>query len=267
MMKNFNIFKKDFYINFIYFLLASSILANFSQIIMFKYKFGNFNLGELIIIMFNDSYTGYFTFPFLLLFILMIESPIEENIFFLLVRFDSRKHFYKHKHNKVIKILVLYLIFICLFSIITNIVNFNIGNNISLATIKFAEIYLSGHFETNNLILEILKIIILQGLLLYLFTLMYLFLTQFKISQSLVFIIYTTVLIIMAGMSLGFFGKYLKQFSVFYLASSINNHNISFVTRLILFILIDLMLFLLNFKIFKIKDISLPKGSKQYQNE
>lgn len=76
--------KNEIYISFIYLLVACAILANFSQLIVLKYKFGNFNFGEMILIMFNDSYTGYFTFPFLLGFVLMIQSPVEQNIFFTL---------------------------------------------------------------------------------------------------------------------------------------------------------------------------------------
>ena len=34
--------KEDFYIGFIYLLVAFAILANFSQLIVLKYKFGNF---------------------------------------------------------------------------------------------------------------------------------------------------------------------------------------------------------------------------------
>lgn len=78
--------KEDFYIGFIYLLVAFAILANFSQLIVLKYKFGNFHFGELILIMFNDSYTGYFAFPFLLAFIMMLQSPVEQNIFFVLSR-------------------------------------------------------------------------------------------------------------------------------------------------------------------------------------
>ena len=84
--------KSEIYIIFIYLLVAGSILASFSQLISFKYKYGNFNFGEMILIMFNDSYTGYFTFPFLLGFVLMIQSPVEQNIFFTLTRYLSLIH-------------------------------------------------------------------------------------------------------------------------------------------------------------------------------
>lgn len=259
--------KSQIYFIFIYLLVAGSILASFSQLISFKYKYGNFNFGEMILIMFNDSYTGYFTFPFLLGFVLMIQSPVEQNIFFTLTRYTNRKEFYKNKHTKVIKSLLAYVGCICLFCLIVGIGSSNFGFNISQATKEFAKIYLLGNFETNNIILEIFKLVILQVLLLYFFSLVHGFLIQFRISQALVFVIYTGILIIAAGMSLGFFEDVIKDFSLFSLASSINGRGIKFIYRLGVLTGIDLILLILNFKIFENKDINLPKGSKEYQNE
>lgn len=259
--------KSNIYIIFIYLLVAGSILASFSQLIDFKYKYGNFNFGEMILLMFNDSYTGYFTFPFLLGFILMIQSPVEQNIFFTITRYTNRKEFYKNKHKKVIKSILAYVAFICLFCLIVGIGSSNLGFNISQATKEFAQIYLLGDFETNNLILEIFKLVILQALLLYFFSLVHALLIQFRISQALVFVIYTGILIIAAGMSLGFFGDVIKDFSLYSLASSINGRGIKFIYRLLVLACIDLLLLISNFKIFENKDINLPKGSKQYQNE
>ena len=258
---------KTFYIIFIYLLVAGSIFASFSQLISFKYKYGNFNFGEMILIMFNDSYTGYFTFPFLLGFVLMIQSPVEQNIFFTLTRYTNRKEFYKNKHTKVIKSLLAYVGCICLFCLIVGIGSSNFGLSISQATKEFAKIYLLGNFETNNIILEISKLVILEALLQYFFALVHGFLIQFMIPQALVFVVYTGILIIAAGMSLGFFGDVIKDFSLFSLASSINGRGIKFIYRLGVLTGIDLILLILNFKIFENKDISLPKGSKQYQNE
>lgn len=258
---------KTFYIIFIYLLVAGSIFASFSQLISFKYKYGNFNFGEMILIMFNDSYTGYFTFPFLLGFILMLQSPVEQNIFFTLTRYTNRKEFYKNKHSKVIKSLLAYVACICLFCLIVGLGSSNFGLNISESTKEYANIYLLGNFETNNLILEIFKLVILQALLLYFFALVHAFLIQFRIPQSLVFVIYTSILIIAAGMSLGFLGDVIKDFSLFSLVSSINGRGIKFIYRLGVLSGIDLILLILNFKIFENKDINLPKGSKEYQNE
>lgn len=259
--------KSQIYIIFIYLLVAGSIFASFSQLISFKYKYGNFNFGEMILIMFNDSYTGYFTFAFLLGFVLMIQSPVEQNIFFTLTRYTNRNEFYKNKHTKVIKSLLAYVGCICLFCLIVGLGSSNFGLNISESTKEYANIYLLGNFETNNLILEIFKLVILEALLLYFFALVHAFLIQFRIPQSLVFVIYTSILIIAAGMSLGFFGDVIKDFSLFSLASSINGRGIKFIYRLLVLTGIDLILLILNFKIFENKDISLPKGSKQYQNE
>lgn len=259
--------KSEIYIIFLYLLVTGSILASFSQLISFKYRDGNFNFGEIILIMFNDSYTGYFTFPFLLGFILMLQSPVEQNIFFTLTRYTNRKEFYKVKHTKVIKSLLAYVACICLFCLLVGIGSSNFGFSISQAGKEFANLYLLGNFETNNLILEIFKLVILETLLLYFFALVHAFLIQFRIPQALVFVIYTSLLIIAAGMSLGFFGDVIKDFSLFSLASSINGRGIKFIYRLGVLTGIDLILLILNFKIFENKDINLPKGSKQYQNE
>lgn len=259
--------KSEIYIIFLYLLVTGSILASFSQLISFKYRYGNFNFGEIILIMFNDSYTGYFTFPFLLGFILMLQSPVEQNIFFTLTRYTNRKEFYKNKHKKVIKSLLDYVGCICLFCLIVGIGSSNFGLNISQATKEFAKIYLLGNFETDKLILEIFKLVILETLLLYFFALVHALLIQFRISQALVFVIYTSLLIIAAGMTLGFFGDVIKDFSLYSLASSINGRGIKFIYRLGVLSGIDLILLILNFKIFENKDINLPKGSKEYQNE
>ena len=151
--------------------------------------------------------------------------------------------------------MIYYVVSICIFSTIVGIGDSNFGIGISTATKKFSETYLFGNFETNIVIYEIGKIIILQGLLLYFFSLLHALLTQFRISQSLVFVIYTGILIIMAGSTLGFLGEHLRQFSLF------------FIGRCGILVFVDAMLLLLNFKIFENKDIALPKGSKQYQNE
>lgn len=89
--------------------------------IVLKYKFGNFNFGEMILIMLNDSYTGYFTFPFLLGFILMIQSPVEQNIFFTITRYSNRNEFYKVKHIKILKNVFYYITSICVFSLLVGI--------------------------------------------------------------------------------------------------------------------------------------------------
>lgn len=259
--------KKDIYISFIYLLLACAILASFSQLTSLAYRYGNFNFGELIIIMFNDSYTGYFTFPFLLGFILIIESPVEQNIMFTLTRYPSRKLYYKEKHLKIMRSVLSYIAIICLFCIIIGIYNSNFSNNISMATRSFANIYLFEDIETDNLIFEIVKIIILQSLLFYFFSLVHTLLTQFKISQSMVFIIYTGIQIIMAGISLGFMGERIKPFSLFSISSSVYGYGLMFIHRLLILITIDFLLLIINFKIFEHKDIVLAKGSKQYQNE
>ncbi len=268
-MKKSNIWKdkEEIYVIIIYLLVACAILANFSQLIALKYKFGNFNFGEMIIVMFNDSYTGFFTFPFMLGFVLMIQSPVEQNIFFLLTRYSNRKDFYRQKHYKALKTVTHYIVSICIFCIITGIGNSDLGINISPAAEKFSEVYLLGSLGSKHLIFEIVKVIILQGLLLYFFTLIYLFLTQFKISQSVVFIIYSGILVIMAGMTLGFFGETVKAYSLFSIASSVYGYGLSFIARMILLGLIDIFLLTVNFKIFEKKDIVLAKGSKQYQNE
>ncbi|HFR3939708.1 TPA: hypothetical protein ACHVI1_002187, partial [Streptococcus suis] len=71
----------------------------------------------------------------------------------------------------------------------------------------------------------------------------------------------------MAGITLGFFGELIKPFSLFSIAGSVYGHGIGFIPRVVMLILIDTFLLVLNFKIFGNKDIMLPKGSKQYQNE
>lgn len=245
--------KEELYISFIYFLVASAILANFSQMIVLKYKFGNFNFGEMILIMLNDSYTGYFTFPFLLGFILMIQSPVEQNIFFTITRYSNRNEFYKVKHIKILENVFYYITSICVFSLLVGIGNSAFSNSISRATQNFSKIYLFGSFETNILIFEIIKILILQVLLLYFFSLIHALLTQFRISQSAVFVIYTGILIVMAGMTLGFFGEVFQALSLFSISSSVYSYGINFIGRFGIILFIDLVMVFLNFKIFEKK--------------
>lgn len=259
--------KSKIYIGFIYFLIACAILANFIQMIGLRYKFGEFHFFETIIIMFNDSYTGFYTFPFLLSFILMLQSPVKQNIFFAITRYSNRKIYYRNEQKKALFNTLFYIMSICIFSTIVGLGNSILGNSISLATQKFSNMYLLGDLESNILFFEVIKTIILQGLLLCFFTQIFMFLIQFKIPQALVFIIYSTILIFMAAITLGFFGEFLRPFSLFTIASSVYDYNLNFVIRMMIILSIDMFLFMLNFKIFENKDIVLPKGNKQYQNE
>ena len=71
----------------------------------------------------------------------------------------------------------------------------------------------------------------------------------------------------MAGSTLGFLGEHLRPFSLFSISGSVYGYGINFISRCGILVFVDAMLLLLNFKIFENKDITLPKGSKQYQNE
>lgn len=268
-MKKFNTTskKQDLYLGIICLLAGFAILANFFQLLPLKHQYGSFNFGETILIMLNDSYTGFFTFPFLLSFFLMVLAPKEQNIFFLLTRFKSRREYLKVKHTGILKNVLFYYACICLFSIIVGISSSRFGTGISDATKEYAKIYLLGEFASNSLIWEVIKIIILQGLLLYFFTMVHLVLNQLNLSQVLVFIIYTTILILNAGLGLGYFGNKLEPFSVYVLAGSICNYGLGFGLRLAILATIDLILLVLYYGIFEKKDIVLPKGNKQYQNE
>lgn len=140
---------------------------------------------------------------------------------------------FRMQNINIVKNLLDYLACICLFCLIVGIGFSNFGLNISQASKEFANLYFLENFETNNLILEIFKLVILEALLLYFFSLVHGFLIQFRISQALVFVIYTSILIIAAGMSLGFFfwGEWLGIFPYYSLASSINNRGIKFIYR------------------------------------
>lgn len=262
-MKN----KEDFYIAFIYLLVACAILANYSQLMALKYRAGNFHFGEMILILCNDSYTGYFTFPFLLGFVLMIQSPVEPNIFFAISRYPSRQAFYRKKHCKVVKNVLTYVFSICIFSMIVGFGDSTFDRGVSTAAKKYFELYFFGQLESNVLLLEIIKTILLQVLLLYFFSLLHALLTQFRIPQALVFVVYTGVQLSMAGMTLGLLGEGLRPFSLFSLAGSVYEAGGNFIGRLGILASIDAILLFLNFKIFEGKDLVLPKGSKQYQNE
>lgn len=259
--------KRDIYLGIICLLAGCSILASLSQLIPLKHLYGDFNHGELLLIMLNDSYTGYFTFPFLLSFFLMVLTPKEQNIFFLLTRYRSRREYIRARHSSVIKNVLFYFGSICLFSIIAGIGSSKFGIGISDATKEYAKIYLLGEFTSNNLIWEIVKIITLQGLLLYFFTMVHLVLNQLNISQVIVFIIYAIVLFLNAGAALGFFGNMLEPFSVFSLAGSIYKYGLGFWLRVLILSAVDMLLLILYFGIFEKKDIVMPKGSKEYQNE
>lgn len=259
--------KQDIYIGIICLLAGLAILASLSQLIPLKHLYGRFNHGEMILIMLNDSYTGYFAFPFLLSFLLMVLTPKEQNIFFTLTRYNSRREYIKKKHKTILKNLLFFGGCICLFSVIVGIGTSQFGTGISEATREYAKVYLLGEFATNSLIWEIVKIIILYGLLLYFFTMIHLVLNQLNLSQGFVFIVYVTVLIINAGIALGFLGKSLKPFSIFVLSGSVYIDGLNFGLQALILSVIDLLLLILYCGVFEKKDIVMPKGNKQYQNE
>lgn len=259
--------KQDIYLGAICLLAGGAILANLSQLIPLKHLYGSFHHGEMILIMLNDSYTGYFTFPFLLSFFLMVLTPKEQNIYFLLTRFRSRRDYTKAKLTGILKNVLFYYLCICLFSFIAGIGNSRFGTDVSEAAKEYARIYLLGEFASSTLIWEVAKILVLQGLLLCFFTMVFLVISQLNLSQVLVFIIYTAVLILNAGSGLGFFGESIEPFSIFVLTSSIYKYGLNFGVRAFILVGIDLLLLISYYLIFEKKDIVLPKGSKQYQNE
>ena len=147
------------------------------------------------------------------------------------------------------------------FSTIVEIGDSNFGIGISTATKNFSETHLFGNFGNEYSNYEIGKIIILQGLLLYFFSLLHALLTQFRISQSLVFVTYTGTLIIMAEFNIGLLGEHLRPFSLFSISGSVYGYDgINFIGRCGILVFVDAMLLLLNFKIFENKDVTLPKG-------
>ncbi len=259
--------RNELYLFIIYFLTGCSILASFSQFISLSNKFGAFNIGELILIMFNDSYTGCFAFTFLYFFIVVLLLPVEQNIYYKIIRYGNRIEYFIEKQKIILINLIVYITVIVIFSILIGAVNSNLDIYISQSTQKFSELYLQGKFESDNLIIEILKIIFSKFLLLYFFASIHLFLSNFKIPLSISFCINTSIMVIMIAMFLGYFGDFGIRMSLFSLSGSIYPFGFGFFQRILILILIDITFFIINLKIFQIKDIILPKGNKQYQNE
>lgn len=266
-MKKCDLSKKDIYILCIYFLTGCSILASFAQWTGFTNNFGNFNVGELVLVMFNDSYTGCFVFTFLFFFIITLFMPREQNIYFKIVRYKNKRAYFMQKQRLILKNLTIYISIIITFSIIIGFVNAKFSLTISSSLQKFSEMYFEGNFESNNLIVEIIKATVGKFLLLYFFALVYLLLSNFKISVSISLCINTCIMVAMTASFLGGFGSFWNSISLFSLAGSIYSFGISFFNRILILLAIDILLFIINFKVFLAKDITLPKGNKQYQNE
>lgn len=259
--------KQQIYLGMVYLFAGCSMLANLSQLLPLKHLYGEFHHGEMILIMLNDSYTGIFAFPFLLSFLLMVLTPREPNLFFLLTRFKSRRAYIRAKLSSVFKHVLFYYVCICLFSSIVGIGSSQFGTGISDATRAYADQYLLGTFATNSLIWEMVKIALLQGALLFFFTMVYLVLNQANLSQVFAFIVYTMILTLNAGVALGFFGAALEPFSIYALAGSVYNGGLGFGLRWLILAGIDVALLVLYCGIFEKKDVVMPKGNKQYQNE
>ncbi len=269
MMKLSNKFvnKRELYILVIYFFVASVILINFNQSFVFEKMYGGFNFGEMIFIMFNDSYTGYYTFIFMLSFIMLILVPKESNIVLKITRYENRKQYYLKRHNFIVWQVLKYFIVICACCFLIGIINFNFSLNMSTSLKKYAEVNFGGVFQTDNLWVELLKTLILQMMVFYFFVSIHLLLNNFRLSQALIFTIYAFIHFNMAGIALGYFGESLKVFSVFTIGGSIYNFNQSFLGKFAILFCIDALLAIISFVMFLKIDISLPKGSKQYQNE
>lgn len=91
--------------------------------------------------MLNDSYTGYFTFPFFIrVYINDSIIPVEQNIFFTITRYSNRNEFYKVKHIKILENVFYYITSICVF--LVGIGNSAFSNSISRATQNFFKKYI-----------------------------------------------------------------------------------------------------------------------------
>lgn len=114
-MKNFRlkIQRQAKWICVIFALTLFAILANMSQTV--SLTLDHFHYGEMILVMFNDSYTGYYVFPFLLGFLIPSLFRLDQNISFQLMRYGTRQRYY-YNAIKISFLLRYYIILLLSFS-------------------------------------------------------------------------------------------------------------------------------------------------------
>lgn len=266
-MKNFRLKarKQIKWLCVVFVLTLAAILANMSQTISITQD--SFHFGEMILVMFNDSYTGYYVFPFLLGFILPGLFSLDQNISFQLIRYGTRQKYYYNSVRNLVFVVLLYISTIVIFSFLSGFGNSEWSFMISDAFHAYSKLYLYGQPDTSYLLFEVIKTILLHfELFLFYALLQYCLLQLFRI-KVISFLVYNGLVFVIAAMAVGFFGTTGERLSINSLAGMVYPENIGYIFRLTILMVIDFALVFVGRSIVVRRDISLSKGNKQYQEE
>lgn len=81
------------------------------------------------------------------------------------------------------------------------------------------------------------------------------------------FLLYNGLVFVIAAMAVGFFGHLGEVFSINMIAGIVYPGKTGFVGRMAILAVLDFSLLFIGRYVFVHRDISLPKGNKQYQEE
>lgn len=264
-MKNFS--EKNKKIRYLAYILTVIIIVVSSiQVLSFTPAGLNFNLGEYIIVNFADSYTSYYSFPFLFGLYLILNNIEEPNFIHYINRYSKRSNFIRDKLYANMVELIKYISLITVFSMFYSI--FNLG--FSLKPSKALEDYFSRFdksiFFDNNLI-YIFSSIVFYVLIFTIFINLILLLSQTRMNIGLQIGVYTFFIILLSIMSLGAFGEVIRKYSIFYILSPMRDSGLEYVFSILYGLVLNLLLYKFNIFIFNRRELVMPKGNKIYQNE
>lgn len=225
---------------------------------------GDYNVGELLLIMFNDSYTSYYVFPFLYFFLAVTLFEEDPNLYYVLVRFPHKKKYVKEKFKSVLVAATIYILLICLLSILSGLLYCNWGTNYSEAFKFYMDNYLVGISESNVIFVEIVKLAMLQYILYVFFGGIIHILLQLRISKAFAFCIFFVLILVASGMSLGFWGIEGELASLYLLAGSVYPGDLNFIMRVMCLLLLSSLIWGTYLFLFLNMDLKLAKGNKQY---
>lgn len=249
----------------IFFLVIASILANMSQAITVSRT--KFHFGEMILIMLNDSYTGFYAFPFLFGFLISGLFQQDTNIYYQIIRYRNKKQLFNETMWNLLRITFMFLGAIILFSFLAGCGNSGWGVALSDAFNTYTEAYLGGIPKAKCVGINVVETVFMHVLLFLFYALFQYILIQTFSVKTISFLIYNVSIFLFGAMSLGYFGTSGEKISVNSIAGLVYKGRANLCERMLLLLVLDLIMYFMNRYIFVNKDISLPKGNKQYQEE
>lgn len=243
------------------------LLFSLSQVVGIISKYGKFSYGELTAYFLNDSYTGFFTFPFCLGALLVNQTQKESNLYFIMSRYKSRIVYILKRISNCSIIALKYYAIILFLSILSCISNSLFNSKTSDAFQELAKTFTTKPATISKSVFSTA----LQSGLAYLMViiilvLFFLLLTQTKLNGAAIFAVFSVTIMINAFACLGFFGNIFSNANLFALLLSLQSTH-HFSLEVLIGICGILLLLSLNILLICKRDLVLPKSNKNYETE